>query len=96
MDKNEKYPPINVLNVIRGFSSSKIPYHITPFRFELRNGERHDIKTIRQTHQERVGKAIHYHYVVLTKEEKYFHLVFDTGTLVWRVIQQVDKELFFT
>jgi len=44
MDKNEKYPPINVLNVIRGFPTSKIPLHITPFRFELHNGDKYDIK----------------------------------------------------
>lgn len=93
---SKKYPPINVLNVMRGFQSEKLPQHITPFRFELRNGEKHHIKTIRQTHKERVGKAFHYHFVVLTKKNRYFHLIFDTGSLVWRLIQEVDEELFFS
>lgn len=96
MDNNKKYPPINVLNVIRGFHSSKVPHQITPFRFELRNGEKHHIKTIRQTHRERVGKAFHYHFVVVTKEDRYFHLIFDTGKILWRLVQEVDEELFFS
>jgi hypothetical protein len=95
MNKKEKYPPINVLNIMRGFHRSGLPHQITPYRFELSNGKKHHIKTIRQTHRERVGKGFHYHYVVLTKEERYFHLVFDSETMVWRVIQEVDSELFF-
>ena len=96
MDNNEKYPPINVLSVIRGFRSSQVPHQITPFRFELRNGEKHHIKTIRQTHRERVGKAFHYHFVVVTKEDRYFHLIFDSGKILWRLVQEVDEELFFS
>ncbi|NBB76131.1 MAG: hypothetical protein GVY02_02025 [Bacteroidetes bacterium] len=95
MSKDEKYPPINVLNIMRGFRTPDLPHAVTPYRFELRSGEKHHIKKIRQTHRERVGKAYHYHYVVVTKEERYFHLVFDSGTMVWRVVQEVDSELFF-
>lgn len=92
----EKYPPINVLNVIRGFQSPSLPHHITPFRFETRQGASHQIDKIRQTHRERIGKGFHYHYVVQTKEKRFFHLVFDTETLTWRMIQEVDEELFFS
>jgi hypothetical protein len=95
-EENDKYPPVNVLNVIRGFPQPRLPHHITPFRFELRNGERHHVRQIRQVHRERVGKAFHYHYVILTKENRYFHLIFDTGTLVWKLVQEVDEELFFS
>jgi len=95
MDKKEKYPPINVLNIMRGFRTPGLPHQVTPYRFELRNGEKHHIKKIRQTHRERVGKSFHYHYVVVTKEERYFHLVFDSASMVWRIIQEVDSELFF-
>jgi len=92
----EKFPTINVLNVVRGFPNPKLPHHITPFRFELQNGDKHQIKKIRQVHKERVGKAMHYHYVVVTTEERYFHLVFDSLTLVWRMVQEVDQKLFFS
>lgn len=92
----EKFPPINVLNVVRGFHQPKLQHHITPFRFELRNGEKYQIEQIRQVHKERVGKGSHYHYVVRTKEQRYFHLIFDTTTLIWRMVQEVDEELLFT
>lgn len=92
----EKFPPINVLNVVRGFHQPKIQHHITPFRFELQNGEKHQIEQIRQVHRERVGKGSHYHYVVRTKERRYFHIIFDTATLIWRMVQEVDEELLFT
>ena len=96
MDNKKNYPPINVLNVVRGFCRDELPHHITPFRFELKTGESHHIKTIRQTHKERVGKSMHYHFVVVTKEDRYFHLVFDSGPLIWRLVQEVNEELFFS
>lgn len=91
----EKYPPINVLNIVRGFSNPRLKYHITPYRFETRSGERFQIKKIRQMHKERVGKGFHYHYVVKTGSDRYFHLVFDTISLSWRMVQEVDEMLFF-
>lgn len=93
--KKEKYPPINVLNVMRGFSNPKLKHHITPYRFETRAGETFRIRKIRQAHKERVGKGYHYHYVVKTEGERFFHLVFDTSTLSWRMVQEVDEMLFF-
>lgn len=95
-NKDNKFPPINVLNVMRGFRHPDIPHHVTPYRFETRNGDRHKIAQIRQVHRERVGKGYHYHYVVKTDEERYFHLVLDTQTFTWRMIQEVDNELFFS
>lgn len=92
----KKYPAINVLNVVRGFNRPELPHQITPFRFELRNGEKHVIERIRQAHRERVGKGFHYHYVVVTKEQRFFHLIFDSTELMWRMVQEVDEELFFS
>lgn len=91
-----KFPPINVLNIMRGFRHPDIPHHVTPYRFETREGARHKIAQIRQVHRERVGKTFHYHYVVQTDEQRYFHLVLDTHTFTWRMIQEVDNELFFS
>lgn len=91
----EKYPPINVLNVMRGFRREGLRYPITPYRFELRNGEAHRVQEIRQMHRERVGHGHHYHYVLRTTEDRYFHIVFDSATLFWRLIQEVDEQLFF-
>lgn len=94
--EDNKFPPINVLNVMKGIQDSDIPHHVTPYRFETRDGKRYKISQIRQVHRERVGKGFHYHYVVRTDEQRYFHLVLDSQTLVWRIIQEVDDELFFS
>ena len=95
MDK-KKYPPVNVLTAIRGFPHPTLRHHITPYRFSTGDGRKYHIKQIRQAHKERVGGAFHYHYVVITREDRYFHLVFDTSTLIWRLVQEVDEELFFS
>lgn len=95
MDEN-KFPAINVFHVTRGFRRPGIPHHITPYRFETQQGKRYKISQIRQAHRERVGKGFHYHFVVQTDEQMYFHLVLDSQTLIWRLIQEVDDELFFS
>lgn len=91
----DKFHPINVLNIIRGFHHPKLPHHITPYRFETQKGERHKIEQIRQVHRERSGKDIHHHFVVKTSGARFFHIVLDTATLTWRLVQEVDEELFF-
>ncbi|TVQ66860.1 MAG: hypothetical protein EA360_05090 [Balneolaceae bacterium] len=90
------YQPLNVLNVMRGFQHRDLPHAVTPYRFETPTGERHRIIEIRQVHRERVGKVFHYHYVVKTEDQRYFHLVFDSGILAWKLVQEVDEELFFS
>ncbi len=95
MQDNKKYPPIHVLNVMRGFKEPRFRYPITPYRFELKSGERHRVREIRQMHREKVGRGYHYHFVLKTREDRYFHIAFDTAALVWRLIQEVDEQLFF-
>lgn len=93
--KKEEFQPINVLNIFRGFAREGLQHPITPYRFETKDGNVHHIKQIRAMHRERIGKIFHYHFVVQTKEEKNFHLVFDTSSLTWRMIQEVGEDLFF-
>lgn len=95
MKSGKNYPAINVLNVMRGFRHPKLKHHITPYRFEMPDGSRHRITQIRQTTVQRVGDAHHHHYVICTDEDRYFHIVFDTGSLTWRFIQEIEEELFF-
>jgi len=80
----ENYPPINVLNIFKAFPNQKLPYQITPFRFTQQNGNTHQIAEIRHFHKDRSGM----HYVVVTKENGYFRLLFDTNTFTWRLIEE--------
>lgn len=85
----DSYPPINVLSVFRGIQSQKLKYHITPYRFEKQNGEAFKIDQIRHFHKGRKGKGQQFHYVVKTKENLLFRLLFDTNTFTWRLIEEV-------
>jgi len=84
----ENYPPINVLNIFKAFPNDKLPYQITPFRFTLQNGNIYQIAEIRHFHKDRVGKGFQFHYVVVTKRNGYFRLLFDTNTFTWRLIEE--------
>lgn len=96
MKKDDKYPPVNVLNVMRGFSSPALKHQVTPYRFETNKGETFKVKQIRQVHRERVGDAIHMHYVLKTTDDRFFHLVLDSASFTWRMVQEVDEQLFFS
>ena len=86
--KAKNYPPINVLSVCRGILDEEIPYHLTPYRFTKQNGETHRIKDIRHFHKDRKGKGEHFHYVVRTRENRYFRLLFDSNSFTWRLIEE--------
>jgi len=94
MKKND-YPAINVINAIRGFPTRELKLKVTPYRFQLPDGRSFVVKKVRRMTSQQVGNFIHYHFVVQTREERYFHLVLDTSSLTWRLVQEVDEELFF-
>lgn len=84
----DSYPPINVLSVFRGVPNKKLPYRITPYRFETSNGMSYQIKEIRQFHSDRRGKGLQFHYVVVADDNSVFRIMFDTITFSWRLIDQ--------
>ncbi len=95
MSREKRYPPINVISATRGFPTEKLKLKITPYRFQLPDGRVHAVKKIRRMTTQNVGRAIHFHYVLQTREERYFHIVYDTSDLTWKLVQEVDEQLFF-
>ncbi|MEX2656863.1 MAG: hypothetical protein WD272_05050 [Balneolales bacterium] len=91
----DPYPAINVLSIFAGFRSRKVKSGITPLRFQLPDGRSHHIAQVRQSHAERVGETMHYHFVVRSTEQRYFHIVFDAGKLTWHLVQEFGAELLF-
>ncbi|MEX1063083.1 MAG: hypothetical protein WEC12_05730 [Balneolaceae bacterium] len=91
----DQYPPINVINAIRGFPSGKLKLKITPYRFQLPDGRAFTIKKVRRMTSQNVGNFKHYHFAVQTRDGRFFHIVFDTGNVTWKLVQEVDEELFF-
>ena len=88
----DNYPPINVLSVFRGVPSEKLPYQITPYRFEMKNGASRKIQEIRQFHSDRRGKGRHYHYIVVADDERVYRILFDTNTFSWRLVDKSSAE----
>lgn len=88
----DSYPPINVLSVFRGVPSQKLPYRITPYRFETQNGTTYHIKEIRQFHSDRCGKGRHFHYIIVADDDTVFRILFDTNTFSWRLVDQSKNE----
>lgn len=89
------YPPINVINVMRGFPTKDLKFQITPYRMQFPDGKVHVVENIRRMTTQTVGRSKHYHYVIQSKEQRYFHIVFDASILTWKLVQEVDEQLFF-
>lgn len=95
MNEKKEYPPINVINAMRGFAAKNLPHKITPYRMQMPDGKVHVIKEVRRMTTQAVGNYQHFHYVVQSKEQRYFHIVFDSSVLTWRLVQEIDEQLFF-
>lgn len=91
-----QFPAITVVSVFKGFNDPKFEHKITPYLFKLPDGRKFKVNRIRRCIMQRVGDNRHYHYVLETdKKGKIFNIVFDTGDLKWRLIQEVPENLFF-
>lgn len=95
MAEKKKYPSINVINAMRGFPASGLAFKITPYRLQMPDGKVHVIKNVRRMTTQKVGGYTHFHYVVQSREERYFHIVLDSSDLTWKLVQEIDEQLFF-
>jgi len=69
-------------------------YRMQPFRF-LRRRHSMQVMAIRCRHTEDIKHTSHLHYVVKTDGERYFNLVYDRKTCMWKFIHEVDAMLLF-
>lgn len=93
MEKKD-FEAINVLCVFKSFDRKGLRNQITPYRFETQAGETHYVKEIRSSQREDVKTGYHYHFVVKTRRDRSFHIVFDSESLTWRLINEVPEEYF--
>ena len=87
---------INVISAFAGFKDGEIfTKRITPLKFKLPNGDVHKIKRIRRSYTDKVGQSYHIHFVVVTTEDRYFDILYDSMTMYWYLVVEVEDELFF-
>jgi len=92
---NAEMRKINVTAVFAAFKTPDFQRRVTPLRFALESGETHEIVQVRRSYADRVGGALHVHFVVKTAEGRYFDIVFDSRDLAWRLLVEVDDALLF-
>ncbi len=86
---------INVLALFAGFKSPSARRRITPRSFAFQNGDIHRISEIRRSYTERVGDTIHVHFVIRTKEDRYFDIVYDSKKMTWFMVVELEENLLF-
>jgi len=89
-----KLEKINVIAVYAGFKTPELKRAITPIRFMLASGERHLVEEVKRSYSERVGDSLHIHFVIKTKENRYFDIVYDSKRLTWMLVVELEEALF--
>lgn len=87
---------INVLALYAGFQTGKVTRRITPIRFQLDSGDVYHIRKIRRTYTDRVGNTRHIHFVLETKDHRFFDIVYDSEEMLWYMVVELEEELFFS
>jgi hypothetical protein len=86
---------INVTAIFAGFRTPGISRRITPRVIHFPNGETHKIEHIRRSYTEKVGDALHVHFVVKTANDRYFDIVYDSKKMCWLLVVELEEILFF-
>ena len=67
-----------------------------PEEFEMMTGETFESAAMRRVYQDRVGQAMHIHFVVHSKCDRYFDIVYDTKKVAWAIVVEIEDSLLFT
>ncbi len=89
-----KLQKINVIAAYAGFRTPSLKRAITPIRFMLPNEEKHAVQEVKRSYSERVGDSLHVHFVVKTRENRYFDIVYDSKRITWLLVVELEEALF--
>lgn len=92
MQKSE-LEKINVIASFAGFNTTRQKRRIVPHRFLTKKGDTHVIVTVRRTYTERVGDSQHIHFVVQTREGRFFDIVYDSKQIAWYSVLEIEDDL---
>lgn len=86
---------INVIAVFAGFRTSRITRRITPLKIMLENGNTMEVANIQRTYTDRVGQAVHVHFVLKTTCGRYFDIVYDSQKMNWLMVVEIEDDMRF-
>lgn len=88
--QQNKYQNINVTALFSSFKARGVTRRITPLTFRLKSGEAFAVSEIRRSYVEHVGEAQHIHFVVYTKQDRYFDIVYDSKKMAWVLLLELE------
>jgi hypothetical protein len=91
MQKSEP-DKINVIASFATFTTARQKRRITPHRFLTRKGDTHVVTQVRRTYTERVGDTQHIHFVVQTREGRFFDIVYDSRQIAWFLVLEIEDD----
>ncbi|MEX0929790.1 MAG: hypothetical protein WD266_08350 [Balneolales bacterium] len=88
--QQNKFQEINVTALFSSFKAQGVTRRITPQTFRLKSGEKFEVSEIRRSYVEHVGEARHVHFVVHTKQDRYFDIVYDSKKMGWVLVLELE------
>ena len=89
MQRN-KFQKINVTALFSSFKEQGVARRITPITFRLKSGDKFEISQVRRSYVEHVGDTQHIHFVVHTKQGRYFDIVYDSKRMGWALVLELE------
>lgn len=93
---------VNVWAVFRSFRDASEEQgsgwehkRIEPRAVKRPKGEVLQVEQVRRSYAQRKGDATLVHFVIQTKEERFFHLVYDAARMIWLLLYEFDDQLLF-
>ncbi len=87
---------INVFAVFANFKTADYQRRITPVKFNTPDGYSYEVEAIRRTYIEKVGDSSHVHFVVKTKQDRYFDIVYDSRKMTWFMVLELEDTFALT
>lgn len=84
---------INVTALFAAFKTQGIVRRITPLSFTLLTGEDYEIAVIRRSYADKVGNSQHVHFVIETRDQRYFDIVFDAQKMSWWLVVEIEDSM---
>lgn len=84
---------INVTALFAAFKTHGIVRRITPLRFTLLTGEDYEVAVVRRSYTDKVGNSQHVHFVVQTRDHRYFDIVFDAKKMTWWLVIEIEDPM---
>ncbi|MFH5831196.1 hypothetical protein ACG2F4_05875 [Halalkalibaculum sp. DA3122] len=93
-EQKKEPKPLVVITTVASFGDKNrgITHRLQPIRILEENGRKHRVQSVRACHEEPVGHGHkQVHVTLVTEEERYMNIVFDTRKIGWFLLSSRDE-----